>query len=204
MILKERGALSGGLSNEAKVDQQGQRKAVRIVLHEFGSLDWAEHVSVTVCVHRLLVVNRFSRLSTLQHIHRFLHSLRSLIRDSTASVFISLPTHLAHEAPVARNQKGKSPAYEPLLTPEGWVKSLGWASDACIEFQGFAGERDGLFVYDCQLIPFDNGRPIIERCLPAQPRSRSNPFAANDAYSAPTSAETLIPPRPRSRINGPK
>jgi elongator complex protein 4 len=30
--------------------------------------------------------------------------------------------------------------YEPVLTPEGWLRSLGWASDACIEFQGFASE----------------------------------------------------------------
>lgn len=29
--------------------------------------------------------------------------------------------------------------YEPTLTSEGWLRSLGWASDACIEFQGFAG-----------------------------------------------------------------
>lgn len=140
LILKERGALAGGAQGDAKVDQQGQRKAVRIVLHEFGSLDWGEHVSVTVRPHH----RRRKPILTCppsKHMHRFLHSLRSLIRDSTASVFISLPTHLAHEAPAARNHKGKSPEFQPLLSPEGWLKSLGWASDACIEFQGFAGKR---------------------------------------------------------------
>lgn len=30
--------------------------------------------------------------------------------------------------------------YEPIMTSEEWLKSLGWASDACIEFQGFASE----------------------------------------------------------------
>ncbi|KAJ9126333.1 hypothetical protein QFC24_002066 [Naganishia onofrii] len=119
--LKERGALATG-QDTADATSQVPKKAVRIVLHEFGSLDWSDKVSVT-------------------SMHRFLHSLRMLIRDSSASVFITLPTSLAHEAPVTYDHKGKSPMYEPILTSEEWLKSLGWASDACIEFQGFAAQK---------------------------------------------------------------
>lgn len=140
-----------------------------------------------------------------QHIHRFLHSLRSLIRDSTASVFISLPTHLAHQAPVTRNQKGKSPAYEPLLTPEGWLKSLGWASDACIEFQGFAGELTVLCLARTAVLTIlDARRPILERRISAQSRACTGTFAANNAHVASSSAKTFIAPWSRSRIDRPE
>lgn len=49
-VLKTRGALSSALTSADAGTAQvnGQRKAVRIVLHEFGSLDWGDHVSATV------------------------------------------------------------------------------------------------------------------------------------------------------------
>ncbi|KAJ9118229.1 hypothetical protein QFC22_004136 [Naganishia vaughanmartiniae] len=121
--LKERGALP--IEQDPVADATTShisKKAVRIILHEFGSLDWTDSVSIT-------------------SMHRFLHSLRMLIRDSSASVFITLPTYLAHEGPITQDHKGKNPMYEPLMTSEEWLKSLGWASDACVEFQGFAAQK---------------------------------------------------------------
>lgn len=61
--MKERGALASGMNGDSKPDeakaQQGQRQAVRIVLHELGSLDWGEHVTVTVRIDRCNAANRF-------------------------------------------------------------------------------------------------------------------------------------------------
>jgi ABC-type enterochelin transport system substrate-binding protein len=45
--LKERGALTTE-QDTADATSQVPKKAVRIVLHEFGSLDWSDKVSVTV------------------------------------------------------------------------------------------------------------------------------------------------------------
>jgi hypothetical protein len=50
--LKERGALSAA-PHVADGASQASKKAVRIVLHEFGSLDWSDSVSVTVRSKRL-------------------------------------------------------------------------------------------------------------------------------------------------------
>ncbi|KAJ9091585.1 hypothetical protein QFC19_009041 [Naganishia cerealis] len=125
--LKERGALAveqDAAGRQGDVALQAPKKAVRIVLHEFGSLNWSDHVSITVCLRakrppfRPAKPDRLSCVTSPEPAQ-----IPSLSQDAN-------PGFLG----------GKTPMYEPLMTPEEWLKSLGWASDACIEFQGFASD----------------------------------------------------------------
>ncbi|OCF36299.1 elongator complex protein 4 [Kwoniella heveanensis BCC8398] len=89
-----------------KVSKADQKRAMRITVHELGSYDWGDEVSE-------------------QHIHRFIHSLRSIIRNKSASAIITIPPHLI-------SGSGSS--------KERFIQRLAWGVDACVELKGFADD----------------------------------------------------------------
>ncbi|WVQ93640.1 hypothetical protein IAU59_000716 [Kwoniella sp. CBS 9459] len=89
-----------------KVTKADQKRAMRLTVHELGSFDWGDEV-------------------TEQQIHRFIHSLRSIIRDKSASALITIPPHLI-------SGSGAS--------TERFIQRLAWGVDACVELKGFADD----------------------------------------------------------------
>ncbi|RSH94823.1 hypothetical protein EHS25_004629 [Saitozyma podzolica] len=85
---------------------RGDKLATRVVINELGSVDWGD--------------------VSAQGIHRFLHSLRSLLRTRPASALITLPAELARTPP--RGWDGDR---------DSWVTSLAWSVDGCVELRGF-------------------------------------------------------------------
>ncbi|TYJ55606.1 hypothetical protein B9479_003756 [Cryptococcus floricola] len=92
-----------GVWEQLESAQKG--RATRITIHELGSLDWGD-ISVP-------------------EIHRFIHSLKELLKLKPASALVTLPASFLVALGEAR---------------EGIVKSLSWGVDACVELKGFADD----------------------------------------------------------------
>lgn len=123
------GSLTSAIEKLSRTsDRLEEGMATRVTVHELGSLDWGEitsHVrSLCLFTSILAEVDR----DVNQGIHRFLHSLRSIIRNKSASALVTLPSHLARSPPPGCG-----------LSKEAWIKSLAWAVDGCIELRGFGG-----------------------------------------------------------------
>ncbi|EIW66528.1 hypothetical protein TREMEDRAFT_34882 [Tremella mesenterica DSM 1558] len=96
------------LSLHDDIKKNGRKDQVgRYVLHDFGSADWGN--------------------LTADQIHRFLHSLRSLLKGTNSSAIITLPPWLVTSPPSD-------------LERTEWVNSLSWSVDACIELRGFGDD----------------------------------------------------------------
>jgi hypothetical protein len=120
---------------------RGDKLATRVVVNELGSVDWGDvsaQVSGVTPVTSIELIDEVQSLSfrwnhqsplTTQGIHRFLHSLRSLLRIRSASALITLPAELARTPP--RGWDGDR---------DSWVRSLAWGVDSCVELRGFGGE----------------------------------------------------------------
>lgn len=85
----------------------------RLAVHSLGSVDWSSLPGGQVSSSQL---------------HRYLHSLKVLLRPKNAVAVVTLPSHLCKGPPPGTSGDKVS-----------WIKSLAWAADACIELQGFAG-----------------------------------------------------------------
>ncbi|WVF66015.1 hypothetical protein IAT40_000753 [Kwoniella sp. CBS 6097] len=89
-----------------KVSKADQKRAMRTTIHELGSYDWGDEVSE-------------------HHIHRFIHSLRSIIRNKSTSAIITIPPHLISGSGALK---------------ERFIQRLAWGVDACVELKGFADD----------------------------------------------------------------
>nr|XP_019050531.1 elongator complex protein 4 [Kwoniella bestiolae CBS 10118]OCF29461.1 elongator complex protein 4 [Kwoniella bestiolae CBS 10118] len=100
---------AGNKVNEAitkiyeKVDKADKKRAGRITIHELGGLEWGDEVT--------------------DNVHRFVHSLRSIIRNKPISALITVPPHFI---------AGPS--------QESFVRKLSWLVDASVELKGFADD----------------------------------------------------------------
>lgn len=107
---------------QAALDKKGKGKATRVIINELGSEDWGSY-KVTVC----LVSIMSKQTAHIQDIHRFLHTLRAILRTRSAAAIITFPPHLI-----------AAPPRDWTSGHESWLKSLAWAVDGCIEMRGFA------------------------------------------------------------------
>ena len=64
----------------------------------------------------------------IQDIHRFLHSLKELLRNSSASVLLTLPPWLVRSPPDGAKSR------------EEWVRDISWDVDASVELRGFGDD----------------------------------------------------------------
>ncbi|WWC88030.1 uncharacterized protein L201_002933 [Kwoniella dendrophila CBS 6074] len=87
-----------------RVQKADPKRAGRITVNELGGLDWGDDVSV-------------------EQIHRFIHSLKSIIRTKSISALITIPPHL-----ITGPNK------------ETFIRKLSWSVDACVELKGFADD----------------------------------------------------------------
>ncbi|KIR96337.1 elongator complex protein 4 [Cryptococcus deuterogattii 2001/935-1] len=88
-----------------KLQHADKGRATRLAVHELGSLDWGN--------------------ISMAEIHRFIHSLRELLKSKPASVLITLPASLILSMGSER---------------ESIVRRLAWGVDACVELKGFADD----------------------------------------------------------------
>ncbi|WRT65830.1 uncharacterized protein IL334_002780 [Kwoniella shivajii] len=87
-----------------KVQKSDSKRAVRITIHELGGLDWGDNVGE-------------------EQIHKFIHSLKSIIRTKPISALITIPPNL-----IAGPSK------------ESFVRRLSRSVDASVELKGFADD----------------------------------------------------------------
>ncbi|OXM75660.1 elongator complex protein 4 [Cryptococcus neoformans Bt63] len=88
-----------------KLEHADKGRATRLAVHELGSLDWGN--------------------ISMNEIHRFIHSVRELLKIKPASALITLPASLILSMGSER---------------ESIVKRLSWGVDACVELKGFADD----------------------------------------------------------------
>ncbi|KAK4686176.1 elongator complex protein 4, partial [Tremellales sp. Uapishka_1] len=135
------------------VELSDRKSAVRITINELGSLDWGDSM-------------------TSARIHRFLHSLKGLIREKAISVMITLPSELAKASPEGGDR-------------EAWIKSLSWVVDASVELKGFAG-RSQVPVEPPSSVYHDADDPTLPPLFPQT-------HGLLSLHSFPT-LHTLLPP----------
>ena len=121
------------------------KTVLRITVHELGGIEWndptqavseqlatlprqvKEQVEMSTELHGASLIWSYT-----QEVHRFIHSLRGMIRSRSAVVLVTLPP--SSLIPPSKGLESRS--YEE------WMTSLGWAVDALIELKGFGSESD--------------------------------------------------------------
>ncbi|WWC96806.1 hypothetical protein V866_003681 [Kwoniella sp. B9012] len=87
-----------------KLDKSDPKRAGRITIHELGGLEWGDEIRE-------------------DQILRFIHSLKSIIRNKPISALITVPPQLIAGP-----------------TKESFVRKLSWMVDASVELKGFADD----------------------------------------------------------------
>ncbi|ORX35273.1 Elongator complex protein 4 [Kockovaella imperatae] len=102
---------------QALLHTHNDSQVLRITVHNLGDIFWGSPSSAQIL--------------------RFIHSLRSMVRDRSASVLVAMPADLSRSPPTSARREGSD---ESASSSREWIKQLAWSVDACIELKGFGDD----------------------------------------------------------------